>query len=121
MSEDLVDGMAERVEARLTERRLSPGGFAEAAGLTRQGLADVRKGRRKRYQAITIHGVAKALGWGPDWYERLLAGEAPVEEDHGTATSQLDQITKDVAELQDRLSQVEESLTEILRRGLRAP
>lgn len=67
--------MAEAIEARRRERQLSPGDFARRAGLTVQGLAPVRNGVRKGYQDKVRAGVARALAWPVDWYDRLLAGE----------------------------------------------
>lgn len=73
-----VPGMAAVIGARMKELGLGPGDFAAAADLTRQGLDDVRAGVRKRYQFKTIKGVARALAWELDWYDRMLAGDLPV-------------------------------------------
>lgn len=75
---EIVPGMAVKIAQRMAELRLTPGDFAVSAGLTRQGLADVRAGLRKRYGQKTIFGVADALRWAPDWYERILNGDDPV-------------------------------------------
>lgn len=75
---DVVPGMAEAIETRRRELRLSPGAFADAAGLTRQGVGNVRAGKRRNYAADTIYGVADALRWEPDWYDRLARGEVPL-------------------------------------------
>lgn len=74
---DEVPGMATGIERRMAELGLSPGTFAARAGLTPQGLGDVRAGRAKRYQARLRYGVARALQWPHDWYERLVAGTDP--------------------------------------------
>jgi transcriptional regulator with XRE-family HTH domain len=68
--------MADAIESRRRERRLSPSAFAIAAGVTPQGLAPVRRGERRNYQEKILTGVAAALWWPLDWYERLKAGES---------------------------------------------
>jgi transcriptional regulator with XRE-family HTH domain len=78
---DEVPRMAERVEARRRELGLAPGAFAERSGLTAPALAHVRAGRKRRYQESTIYGVARALRWRTDWYERLLADQEPEVDD----------------------------------------
>lgn len=72
--------MAEAIEKRRKQLGLSPGDFAELTGLTRQGLIPVRAGHRREYQEKTLQGVAAALRWRWDWYERLEKGQQPVEE-----------------------------------------
>jgi hypothetical protein len=74
---DLVPGMAEAVEKRRWDLGLNPSAFAEAAGLTLPGTMPVRKGVRRNYEEKTRRGIARALQWPIDWYERLLAGEDP--------------------------------------------
>ncbi len=75
MVESTVPGMAEAIDKRMRMRRLTPTAFVGLAGLTEPGLAPVRKGVRRRYAAKTILGVAAALRWPVDWYDRLVAGE----------------------------------------------
>lgn len=72
---DTVPGMAEAINQRRKQLGLTPGQFATAAGLTRQGLGRVQKGVRAGYQDRTLLGVARALRWPADWYDRLLRGE----------------------------------------------
>jgi transcriptional regulator with XRE-family HTH domain len=69
--------MAKAIEDRRRARQLSPSDFARQAGLTVQGIAPVRNGVRKGYQDKVRAGVARALAWPLDWYDRLLAGEDP--------------------------------------------
>lgn len=69
-----VPGMAEAVEKRAKELGLTPKSFAEHAKLTGPGLAPVRGGHRRGYEAKTLQGVARALRWPLDWYDRLVAG-----------------------------------------------
>lgn len=75
VGQDEVDGMRQAVEARMRQLGLTPTTFAHAAGVTVQGLDPVRAGVRKQYQAKTRIGVARALRWPEDWYDRLVAGE----------------------------------------------
>ena len=72
MTEDTVPGMAEAVAARMDELAISPGEFAQEAELSRTALAKVRAGERRRYTVKTIRGVAGALDWPGDWYQRLV-------------------------------------------------
>lgn len=74
---ETVPGMAEAIRRRAESRGLSPSRFAEAAGLTEPGLKPVRDGVRKQYALKTRRGVAVALGWPLDWYDRMVAGEDP--------------------------------------------
>lgn len=76
---ETVDGMAEAVESRRNALGLSPGDLAAAAGLTREGMRLVRAGHRRAYNDKTIFGVAAALRWRSDWYDRLRQGLAPEE------------------------------------------
>jgi hypothetical protein len=110
---ELVPGMAEAVEGRRRQRRLSPSAFADAAGVTVQGLAPVRKGVRRDYQDKIRHGVAAALQWPSNWYDRLLAGEdwttfptvehAPVKSD-AERIAALEELVLDLAEAVERLT-----------------
>lgn len=70
-----VPGMAEAVQKRAQALGLTPKTFAQHAHLTGPGLAHVRAGTRRKYEAKTIQGVARALRWPLDWYDRLVAGE----------------------------------------------
>lgn len=75
MADDEVPGMADAVRRRMAERGLSPTLFAEVAGVTTQGLDPVRAGARRNYSSKTRLGVARALGWPLDWYDRIIEGE----------------------------------------------
>lgn len=77
MTTDLVPGMAEAIEERRRSLGMTIGDFAAEAGLTRQGLDPVRRGERRQYNDRTILGVARALRWDHDWYDRILAGQRP--------------------------------------------
>ncbi len=76
---DVVDGMAKAVEDRRHQLGMDLATFREATGLTGQALLNVRKGLRRAYAESTQLAVASALRWEMGWYDRLLAGEAPVE------------------------------------------
>lgn len=94
-----VPGMAEAIEARRLELGLTPGDLAESAGLTREGLRRVRAGSRRNYNDRTIFGVASALGWERDWYERLQRGEAPVLNRAAPEANEVSRLRAEVAEL----------------------
>lgn len=107
--------MSEAVESRRQALGLSPGRFAEATGLTRQGAANVRSGKRRLYQDDTIHGVARALRWRRDWYERLLAGEEPEEDDH-VPSGLLDALDERLARVEEALELISDRLDRALAR-----
>lgn len=67
--------MAEAIQKRADQLGVNPSLFEELSNLTGPGLAPVRKGAKRAYQPKTIRGVAVALRWPLDWYERLVAGE----------------------------------------------
>jgi len=95
--------LAKAIEARRKELGLAPGELAQAAGVSVQGLAPLRKGVRKQYQDRLTLSVCRVLGWTPDSIERLLRGEpAQLVE-----VSQLDDVAElraHVAELSDRVA-----------------
>ena len=116
VAEDEVPGMKEAIDARRAQRHLSPGQFAVAAGLTEQGLAPVRRGARRNYQDKVRRGVAVALAWPLDWYDRILAGENPAKfpdvEHPNQPLSDRDRITA----LEVRLNELAEMVERIVRR-----
>lgn len=79
VASEINPAMADAVDRRRLQLGMTPGDFATAAGLTRQGLDPVRKGELRKYNDRTILGVARALRWEPDWYERLSSGRSPIE------------------------------------------
>lgn len=87
MTDEVVPGMAEAIEARRKELNLSPGQFAKDAGVTPQGLRAVRRGFRRNYQHKLKVGVARALRWQDDSIDRLLAGDPPVELPPGVSSA----------------------------------
>lgn len=98
------DAMRQAVEGRRRELRLSVGELAELAGLSRQGIANVREGRQRDYHESTIFGIARALRWDVDWYERILAGEEP------RPAPVRDELTPDDRTLTDRVAMLEAQL-----------
>jgi hypothetical protein len=114
---EIVEGMADAVERRAVQRGLSPTLFAELAGLTNSGLAPVREGRRRNYSTKTRFGVATALGWPVDWYDRILAGEDPdtwpdVEHPpaHGSTEADIAAIRAQLAALEALVIQLRQDL-----------
>lgn len=117
VGEDRIPGMAEAIERRATERGLTPSSFAAAANLTGPGLDPVRNGVRKQYAAKTRIGVARALRWPVDWYERILNDEDPATfpdtEHPDSAEDRLSSVEGAVAEIRAELSQVVERLAQV--------
>lgn len=106
---DEVPGMSRAIDARRAALDLSPTEFAKAAGLTPEGLAPVRRGERRRYLAKTTSGVARALCWPNDWYQRLLNGENP--DDFPTVgepprIDELNQLRAEVADLRKEIARL---------------
>ncbi|HXH58430.1 hypothetical protein [Iamia sp.] len=99
--------MKDAVEQRRTALRLSPGAFAIAAELTRQGVSPVRAGRRRQYEDATIFGVATALRWEPDWYDRLLRGEPPIELTAPVGQDEVTQLRADLSMLEGRVDELD--------------
>ena len=72
--------IAEAVEERRRELRLSITAFARKADLSKETLAAVRPGSSRgveRPREKTTNGIAVALGWPNDWHERMLRDEWP--------------------------------------------
>lgn len=115
--DELVPELAEAIERRRRELGLTVGDLARITGLTRQGLAPLREGRRRAYQERLTLPVAKALGWQPDAIERLLQGLQPVEIDPAAPEAdptdvtqlraELERATAAIAEMQLRLHTLE--------------
>jgi transcriptional regulator with XRE-family HTH domain len=105
--------MAAAIEQRRLELGLTPGQFADAAGITRQGLDPIRRGVRKAYQDKVKLGVARALRWPPDAVDRLLAGETHIDPLPSEGISEdrmrgyeerFSQQERDLAELREQVS-----------------
>jgi hypothetical protein len=114
MSPEIVPGMAEAIEKRRIELQLSPGDFAAAAGLTRQGAGNVRRGVRRQYQDKVKIGVARALKWRADAIDRLLDGEQPVPLEPGPAEpADRDAVFEALERLQAELDMLREKVTKL--------
>lgn len=115
--DDDVPGLADAIERRRRDLGLTVGDLARVTGITRQGLAPLREGKRKAYQERLTMPVCRALGWRSDAIERLMQGLAPVELDavepdpDPTSVMQLraelERTTAAIAELQQRLQALE--------------
>lgn len=102
MTKEVVPGMAEAVEARRKNLGLSVGQLVSATGLTRPGVDNVRNGLLRDYHEKTILGFARGLHWREDWFDRLRAGDAPVEVKPPRDTGEDDALSalrREVAEL----------------------
>lgn len=113
---DVVDGMAEAIKGRMDDLGLTPGLFIDLTGLTGPGLANVRKGHRRAYEPATIRGVAVALRWPLNWYERVQAGEDwrafPTEEHRPAPRSNADRINA----LEDEMADVRRTIAALTDR-----
>jgi hypothetical protein len=108
-----VPGMAECVEGRRRELGLSPRQFADTAGVTTEALRPVRAGRRKQYRDSVVFGVARALRWEPDWYDRLQAGQDPLI---SVAPDDLPNFRQRVEQIEATVARLERAIAEVLRR-----
>jgi transcriptional regulator with XRE-family HTH domain len=118
MGEETVPGMAEAIERRRRELGLSPGEFAERAGITRQGAGNVRRGVRRQYHDKVKLGVARALGWRADAIDRLLIGEQPVELDEPNPPEPgIELIRRELEELRAEVSRLNARVEERHRPG----
>lgn len=107
MTREIVPGMAEAIERRRKELGLSPGDLAEESGLSRTGIADMRKGYRKLYQDGPKLRVCRALQWTPDSIDRLLNGLPPiVAEPSATPVPSGRTIEQRLAAIEEQLSRL---------------
>lgn len=105
--------MAEAIEARRLARGLSPGQFARDAGLTAQGLVPVRRGYRREYHDKVRVGVARALHWPLDWYDRIRDGEDGLELPETEHADKPASNSERLTALEDRLGRIETVVTEL--------
>lgn len=75
MADESVPGMADAIDARMRSLHLSPTDLERRSGLSSPQCLDVRAGKRKGYAMKTRRGIAQALRWPIDWYDRLVAGD----------------------------------------------
>lgn len=106
----VLPGLAAAIERRRLAVGLGKGRLAAAAGLSREGLAPLLKGYRRAYNDSTIIGIARALRWEVDWYERLQQGEAPAEVEASPADGLDERITR----LEDEVRGIRQMLLEIV-------
>lgn len=84
---EVVPGMAEAIEGRMRELRMTVGELVERSGVSGMGLMPLRRGHRRNYRDRVKFGVAEALEWPPDAVDRLLEGLPPVAEDQEDGAS----------------------------------
>lgn len=104
--------MADAIETRRRQLRIAKGQMAELAGVNRETLRPVRAGLLRDYNDETIFGLARALRWPVDWYERLKRGEPAVDE-NGEADPR---VSDRLDDLERRADELERLLREVLRR-----
>src|SRR4051794_28464518 len=77
--------------------------FADACGLTPQGLLPLRRGEIRAYQDRLTGPVCRTLGWSLDSIERMMAGDDPLEAEPAPAldvSSELAEIRRLVETIQ---------------------
>ena len=79
----------------------SSSGHAVCSG---PGIAPVRHGYLRDYQASTKLAIARALEWPPDAIDRLLAGEPVNDEPPAVDVSPLVQIAEDMAAMRAEMA-----------------
>lgn len=67
--------MAKAIEERRESLGMSPTEMGRRADLSAEGLRNVRGGHERNYQYKVRLGVARALRWPLDWYDRFKNGE----------------------------------------------
>ena len=71
----------DHVATAIRRRRIAEGRtqqeMAERAGVSLATWRLLETSGRDKYQDLTLRGVTRALGWGPDAIEELLAGKDP--------------------------------------------
>lgn len=108
MTDPVVPGMADAIERRRQAVGVGKGNLAKIAGVSRETLRPVLAGYRRAYNDETIFGLARALRWQNDWYQRLQAGDAPAE------LPPIDpEIEARLRAMEDRFSRIETALARL--------
>lgn len=108
--------VAEAIQARLAEVRLTQMDVATKALIsltTLRELQNNRKPRRRRPQ--TLAALSEALGWPSDYLSRVLRGEvaaAHADEVNDPVLRALDGLSADVETLRRRVEQIERQLAD---------
>lgn len=92
MSDERWRLAGETVRDRRLSFHLTIEDASERAGISTAVWDVVEHARRTKFSPKTIRGIATALGWAPDWLDRVLSGEKPIDQDtefirHGRATA----------------------------------
>lgn len=77
MAAERSDFMAQRIEQRMSELGFTPSSLADTAGVSVEGIRNLRLGLVRRYQPRFTRPVTVALDWTPDSIGRLLVGKEP--------------------------------------------
>lgn len=76
MTSPTAIGAALKEHARRLKLNVSD--LCETAGIARQTWYDLTAGKHPPSHD-TQRGIARAFGWGADWYDRMVAGEQPAD------------------------------------------
>lgn len=98
--------LRDRIAERMAELGLSPTDLEQATGLSGVGLANVRKGQRRRYQVRLTRPLTEALRWTPDSIERLLDGKEPRPIGQGTTEPTIADLDRKIDELRELVHQL---------------
>lgn len=78
MERETVPAVADAITNRRRELALDLAEFIRLTGLSRQGLAPLLAGERRKYQERLTLPVCRVLRWTPDSIDRLFAGKPAI-------------------------------------------
>jgi transcriptional regulator with XRE-family HTH domain len=113
-SDEDWDAVAEAIRNRLAETRMTQMDVASRARLSLTTIRELQHNlnpRRRRPQ--TLAAVSEALGWPPDYLDRVLRGDRPephADEVRDPVLAALDSLGREIRELRDRVEQIERQL-----------
>jgi hypothetical protein len=108
------DCVAEAMRSRMAETRMTQMDVASRARLSLTTIRELQHNlnpRRRRPQ--TLAAVSEALGWPPDYLDRVLRGDRPEpheDEVMDPVLQSLDSLGREIRELRDRVEQIERQL-----------
>lgn len=110
------DAVAKAVSDRLAETRMTQMDVASRAQVSLTTLRELQHNlnpRRRRPQ--TLSAVSEALGWPPDYLDRILRGDRPepnADETGDPVLRAIDGLGEEIRELRNRVEQLEQRLTD---------
>lgn len=113
---DAWDAVAESVNARMAETRMTQMELASRSGVSLATIREIQHNHKpRRRHPRTLAAISQALDWPPDQLERVLRGEishtgearGPLTED--PVMAELRAIHKELRHVSDRLDALERS------------